>query len=145
MKTRRAQLAVLAFAFTLVAAFVVSFVLGLRNDQPAAAASIAARAPIPGINSGKRVEVLNGSGRAGLARQATDQLRSAGFDVVLLGNAARTESASVALDRVGKLELARAVAGALGIARFETSLDSTRLVEVSVILGKDWQPAAGNR
>jgi hypothetical protein len=138
MKSNRAETLVLAFAFTLVAAFIVSFALGLRSDPPTAAATIGPAPPLPGINSGKRVEVLNGSGRSGLARQATERLRAAGFDVVYLGNAASRETSSVVLDRAGKLELARAVADALGIARAETSRDSTRLVEVTVIIGTDW-------
>ena len=141
MKSSRAQLVVLSLALLLVGAFVVSFVLGL-GDQSGGVTVNANTPPVPSINSGRRVEVLNGSGRAGLARQATDQLRAAGFDVVYFGTAPRPESSSIALDRVGKVEIAQAVANALGIAHTETRRDSTRLVEVSVILGSDWQPPA---
>ena len=140
MKASRVQLMLLGVALLLVGAFVVSFVLKLGAGDGGTTSSTNAPA-VPGINSGKRVEVLNGSGRSGLARQATDRLRSAGFDVVYLGNAPKPESVSVALDRVGKLEVARAVGSALGITRVITRRDSTRLVEVSVILGSDWQPA----
>jgi LytR cell envelope-related transcriptional attenuator len=139
MKSSRAQFIVLSLALLLVGAFVVSFVLGL-GDQSRGITVNANTPPVPGINSGRRVEVLNGSGRSGLARQATDRLRAAGFDVVYFGNAAKAESTSIALDRMGKLDIAQAVANALGITRTETRRDSTRLVEVSVILGSDWQP-----
>jgi hypothetical protein len=139
MKTKHAQTVVLSLALLLVGAFVVSFVLGLGDESRGVTVN-ANIPPVPSIDSGRRVEVLNASGRAGLARQATDQLRAAGFDVVYFGNAARAESTSIALDRVGKFEIAQAVANALGIARTETRRDTTRLVEVSVILGSDWQP-----
>jgi hypothetical protein len=140
LKATRAQLIVLGAVLLLVGAFVISFVRGLGGDDRIATGNASSR-PVPDINSGKRVEVLNASGRSGLARQATDRLRDAGFDVVYLGNAPKPESLSVALDRVGKLELAQAAANTLGISRSETRRDTTRLVEVSVILGKDWQPA----
>ena len=142
MKASRTQLFVLGVALLVVGAFVISFVLGLGDGTGGVTTNGANAPPVPGINSGRRVEVLNGSGRSGLARQATERLRSAGFDVVYLGNAAKPESVSVAFDRVGKVELAQAVANALGIKRVVTRRDSTRLVEVSVILGRDWQPAA---
>jgi hypothetical protein len=122
----------------LVLAFVVSFALGLRSPSVTTRAADPQRI-VPGVFSGRRVEVLNAAGIAGLARQATETLRAAGYDVVFFGNASRlAEPGSRVLDRVGKPELARAVAERLRISRVETRLDSTRLVEVSVILGKDW-------
>ena len=139
MKPSRRQLIGVGLAVFLAAAFALSFLLKSGAGPPRVSNDPNAP-PLPGINSGKRVEVLNGSGRSGLARQATDKLRSAGFDVVYLGNAPQPESLSVAFDRVGKLELAQDVASALGIKRVLTRRDSTRLVEVSVILGSDWQP-----
>jgi LytR cell envelope-related transcriptional attenuator len=145
MKLTRTQIFVLSLAFALVAAFIVSFVITLRSDTPRVTATVGNGPALPGVNSGKRVEVLNGSGRSGLARLATDQLRMAGFDVVYLGNAPKQAKSSVAFDRVGKIELARAVAKTLGIARAETSRDTTRLVEVSVILGTDWVPPGDKR
>ena len=63
-----------------------------------------------------RVEVLNAGGMAGRAREATRQLRDIGFDVVHFGNAARFDrDSTVVLDRVGRLDLARAVSEALGV------------------------------
>ena len=132
---------VLAATATLVIAFVVSFALGMR--QPATPA-MAADPPriVPGISSGKRVEILNASGKTGQARGATEILRSSGYDVVYFGNASRAgDSMSAVWDRVGKPEVARAIADRLNIGRVETRLDSTRLVEVSVVLGRDWTGA----
>lgn len=88
-----------------------------------------------------RVEVLNGGGRAGMARAATDRLRDLGFDVVYYGNADSFErDSSVVLDRVGRPDLARAVAEGARIPRIRSAADSNLLVDVSVVLGKDWEP-----
>ena len=138
---------ILAAVAALVVAFVVSFALGMR--QPSGP-TVSADPPriVPGISSGKRVEVLNASSKSGQARTATDALRSAGYDVVYFGNAGTSnDSSSVVLDRVGKPEIARAVAKQLNIARVETRLDSTRLVEASVVLGPEWaaENARGRR
>jgi hypothetical protein len=44
------------------------------------------------------------------------------------------------LDRVGRPEWARSVAEALRIPASEADPDSTRLVDVTVLLGADWEP-----
>jgi len=89
-----------------------------------------------------RVEVLNASGRAGLAREATRELRDLGFDVVVIGNApsGSDPDRSVVYDRVGRLELARQVADAIRIRRVEARPDSNLVLDVTVTLGKDWAP-----
>lgn len=87
-----------------------------------------------------RVEVLNGGGQSGAARRATEQLRDAGFDVVLLGNAERfDQDSSVVYDRVGRMKWAEAVAEALGIHNVESLPDTNLYVDVSVVLGRDWR------
>jgi hypothetical protein len=90
-----------------------------------------------------RVEVLNGGGRSGMAREATDRLRSHGFDVVYWGNASSFgRENSVVLDRVGNPETATSVAEALGITGVRTEPDSSLLLDVSVVLGQDWEPVS---
>lgn len=86
-----------------------------------------------------RVEVLNGGGRAGMARLATEELRDRGFDVVYFGNGSPVEASEV-VDRVGRPELARDVARGLGLERVRSEADSTRFVDVTVHLGPDWGP-----
>jgi hypothetical protein len=100
----------------------------------------AARAPAGRV----RVQVLNATRTHGLARVATDVLRDRGFDVVETGNAPRGFGAdsSLVLDRVGHLEVASQAAAALGITRVETKLDSTLIVEATVVLGNDWKAPA---
>ena len=85
------------------------------------------------------VDVRNAGGVDGMARTATDHLRTAGFDVVSLGNAsAFGHDTTVVIDRVGELETAAAVARALGVARVTSEPDSNLFVDVTVRLGSDW-------
>jgi hypothetical protein len=90
-----------------------------------------------------KVQVLNGSGVTGLAARATRYLRDRGFDVVESGNYSEKLDSTLVLDRGGKGEWARLVARALGVPLVETRPDSTRLVDVTVVLGSDWIPPSG--
>jgi hypothetical protein len=91
-----------------------------------------------------RVEVLNAGGVAGRAGAATVRLRDLGFDVVSYRNAGSfgRDSSSV-VDRVGRLELARAVAGVLGIQQVISDPDPNLFVDVTVVLGMDWRGGEG--
>lgn len=131
----------------LVAAFVASAIAGMGEDRDAAGGRAAAdpAAPRPAdtpAHAEIRVEVLNGAGEAGLAREVTHQLRASGFDVVYFGNARRFDHArSVVFDRVGDPARARMVATSLAIDSIATLRDSTLLLDVSVVLGQDWGPS----
>ena len=100
-----------------------------------------------------RVEVVNAGGVSGLAGQATDRLRDAGFDVVGFRNAPEwTDDSSQVLDRVGDIQMAEAVAKALGIGNVLSQPDTNLYVDVSVMLGGEWsapeaasEPASGAR
>ena len=89
-----------------------------------------------------RVEVQNGGGVTGMARTATDVLRTAGFDVVKFGNARAFDPGrpSVVIDRVGRDEAAHAIAKALGIDNVLSEPDPNLYVDVTVVLGSPWQP-----
>jgi hypothetical protein len=138
----RTENALLVVAALSVVAFLVSFGLGLRGRAASTDRltpdSIAAD---DFLNRGRapRVEVLNGAGRSGMARAATDRLRGAGFDVVFFGNARTSTDTSYVLDRVGRPAAARAVAQALGISRVHTAVDSALFLEATVVLGRDLQ------
>jgi hypothetical protein len=85
-----------------------------------------------------RVEVLNGSGRTGVAARVAEQLRSRGLDVVYVGNAPSFGfDETLIIDRVGCADCALTVAEAVGFGTVTEEVDSLRLVEVSVILGAD--------
>lgn len=143
----RTENALLVVASLSVVAFLVSFGVGLRGGatsmDPLSPDSITAH---DFLNRGRatRVEVLNGAGRSGMARAATDRLRAAGYDVVFFGNARTFTDTSYVLDRVGRTDAARAVAQALGISRVHTAIDSTLFLEATVILGQDWGGSAGS-
>jgi calcineurin-like phosphoesterase len=87
------------------------------------------------------VEVLNASGRDGLARRVTRELRSRGLDVVSFGNEPGTDSTLVILRR-GDGGAADAVRGALGQGIVRAELDSLRRVDVTVVLGTDFRMEA---
>jgi hypothetical protein len=91
-----------------------------------------------------RVEVLNATSTRGLARRAMRQLRDAGFDVVDMGTApasARRDTTLV-LSRSGHDEWAALVAEALGGGRVEARPDSSRYLDVTVLLGTTYRPPA---
>jgi len=91
------------------------------------------------------VEVLNGSGRRGLARAATRVLRQAGFDVVYFGSASDPVRETLALARRGDSAVAAKVAAALGAHRVRLATDTLLRVDVTVLLGEDYQPPPGIR
>ena len=89
-----------------------------------------------------RVQVLNTTRTRGLARRATMHLRDRGFDVVDTGTDPQTRDSTLVLDRSGHPEWAALVAGALGGARVEARPDSSRYLDVTVLLGSSWRPPA---
>ena len=86
------------------------------------------------------VEVLNGTGRQGVARTATRMLRSHGVDVVFLGNADSAERTTRVIVRRGDPERARTVVGVLRTGKIVVEADTFRRVDISVILGEDFRP-----
>lgn len=84
------------------------------------------------------VEVLNGTDRSGLARVGARVLRRAGFDVVYLATAPATDSTTIIVRR-GQLDAGKEVRKALGFGRVKAVADSTRRVDVTVILGPDFR------
>ena len=88
-----------------------------------------------------KVEVLNSTVTKGLARRATLFLRDRGFDVVGSGTARPVRDSTLVLDRSGHPEWAKLVARALN-ARMESRPDSSRYLDVTVLLGGNWRPPA---
>ena len=84
------------------------------------------------------VEVLNGTATSGLARVGARVLRKAGFDVVYLATAPAVDSTTV-LVRRGGVAVATRVRKALGTGKVKEMRDSTRHVDVTVILGPDFR------
>jgi hypothetical protein len=90
-------------------------------------------------NTRVRVEIINATRTRGLARRATRLLRDRGFDVVTYTTSGRTQDTTVVLDRSNHLEWARLVGQALGGARVEARPDTSRYVDVTVLLGSSWR------
>lgn len=86
-----------------------------------------------------KVEVLNATRTRGLARRATRYLRDRGFDVVGSGTASEQRDSTLVLDRSSHPEWAYLVGRAMR-ARVAAQPDSSRYLDVTVILGSDWRP-----
>jgi hypothetical protein len=137
----------IALAGGVVLAGAVGAWLALRSPAETAAGA-APPAPVvaPEIRAPDsvriRVQVLNATHTRGLARRATRYLRDRGFDVVDAGNTTPVRDSTLVLDLVSKPEWARLVAQALGGARVESRPDSSRYLDVTVVLGRSWRPPA---
>jgi LytR cell envelope-related transcriptional attenuator len=95
--------------------------------------------PLPSPGRGITVEVLNASGRAGLARGATRLLRRQGLDVVFFGNGDTAADSTRIIVRKGDPGAGRDVRDALGVGRVTIQPDTLRRVDVSVTLGRDFR------
>jgi len=89
-----------------------------------------------------QVEVLNGCGVSGIAKNTTDYLRKSEVDVVYMGNYSRYDVAnSQVIDRSGNRENALKIASFLGIDEkyVQTEKDKNKQLDASIILGKDYK------
>jgi hypothetical protein len=87
-----------------------------------------------------RVEVLNATKVHGLARRATQYLRDRGYDVVASGTARDQRDSTLIIDRTNHPVWAGRVARAFGGARVELAPDTSRYVDITVLLGATWRP-----
>lgn len=139
--SRGARIGSLVLALALVGVLGV-VVARSRTGPPAGIPASTLNASDHGLGR-VRVEVLNGGDVSGMARDGRDVLRSAGFDVVSIGNtAALHPDSSVVIDRIGNPEMAEAVAKALRIRNVRSEPDSNLYLDVSVWLGSNWNPEA---
>ena len=108
------------------------------TPAPVAAAGPPADARAP-AGTRIKVEVLNATRTRGLARRATLFLRDRGFDVVASGNTAEQRAVTLVLDRSQHPDWANVVGRAMQAA-VQSRPDTSRYVDVTVILGADWRP-----
>ena len=88
--------------------------------------------------SAVRVEILNGCGERGAATSMRTALLNRGYNVVSFGNARQFDfEHTIVVDRGGHPDLAGLVARDLGCRRGITQIDTTRYIDVTVILGSD--------
>lgn len=86
------------------------------------------------------VEVLNATKVRGLARRAALTLRDQGFDVVSTGTNRDPFDSTQVLDRTGHREWALRAARAMGGATVLVRPDSSRDVDLTVLIGASWRP-----
>ncbi|HMA21325.1 MAG TPA: LytR C-terminal domain-containing protein [Gemmatimonadaceae bacterium] len=109
-----------------------------KLDLPFQQASTATQPLVPpGVRI--KVEVLNATKVRGLARRATMYLRDRGFDVVAAGTSSEQLSKTLILDRSNHPQWAALAARAFN-ARVESRPDSSRYLDVTVLIGSDWRP-----
>jgi LytR cell envelope-related transcriptional attenuator len=133
------RLAVVVLAVALLAA-VLATRGAMRGRQ------VVQRQAPPDVNAPEgsrvRVQVLNATTTRGLARRATMHLRDRGFDVLETGTAPAQLDSTIVLDRSGHPDWAKRVADVLGGARVESRPDSSRYLDVTVLLGRSWRAPA---
>lgn len=88
------------------------------------------------------VEVLNGTDTRGLARRGMFVLRDLGFDVVGTGNAEQKADTTTVYVRSGRDDWGQLAAQGLGGARVITRPDSSRYLDLTIVLGRSWRPPA---
>ena len=88
-----------------------------------------------------RVRVVNTTSTRGLARRATLLLRDFGYDVVDFDTDARRRRTTTMIQvHTGQDEAASRVRRVLGTGEMETVPDSLRYLDLTILLGRDWQP-----
>ncbi len=96
---------------------------------------------VPAVpHSSIKIAVLNGTDVSGLARRATEILRDKGFDVMEYENAQTKINKTIIIDHYSSdMEYGRIVGRAIGCRNITTKIDSSRIVKVTIIIGKDYR------
>jgi hypothetical protein len=146
-KGRRRIVVVLLLGLILIAAGAAA---GMRRYRTVAAGASGASGVMHAASTERlpdslrvRVQVLNSTKTHGLARRATMLLRDSGFDVVEIGTTADTSYTTLVLVLSGHPEWAKHVAHVMGVARTEARTDSSRYLDIAVVLGSTWRPPPG--
>lgn len=134
---RRAVLTLIACM--LVGAAAVVGARRYRVDIAAANAPAEVRAP---DSVRVRVEVLNATKTRGLARRATMLLRDRGFDVLEVGTVRDARDTTLVIDLTEHPDWAARVAAVMEPARVVSRPDSSRYLDISVLIGSAWRPAS---
>ncbi len=139
------QAAIAAGALLIAAAGIIT-VTAKRSGRSAGIIALPARTipidakPPDGVRV--RVEVLNATKIRGLAKHVTQHLREAGFDVVSVGGAHEVRDSTLVIDRTGHPDWAWRLARALGGAAIRSTPDTSRYVDLTVLVGSAWRAPA---
>ena len=116
----------LAVLFIVVAALIVSTALRVGPQSVGRP-----KGPI-------RIELLNGSGRSGLAGELASYLRDGGFDVLVVSNADRADYRNtLVVNRTESHEPGSIVADYLGTRHLIQQIRAQEMIDVTVIVGRD--------
>jgi hypothetical protein len=135
-RRRRYGRIILVFLILCVVAWIAWLIVNAFSTPSVTYAPYDARAP---EGTRIKVEVLNATKTKGLARRATLYLRDRGFDVVGSGNVTEQRATTIVYDRSSHPDWARLVARAMR-APVAARTDSSRYLDVTVLLGSDWRP-----
>ena len=118
--------------WTLAALFVVIAALGVSTALRVGPQTVGRpKAPL-------RIELLNGSGRSGLAGELASYLRDGGFDVLLVSNADRSDYRNtLVVNRSESPEAGNIVADYLGTRHVIQQIRAQEMIDVTVIVGRD--------
>lgn len=86
------------------------------------------------------VEVWNASGKSGAARAARDALIKSGFNVVEWGNYSVYQQRTVINNMCEEVSAGLVARNALGSGDIINRYDASRTVDISVIIGEDYEP-----
>lgn len=93
-----------------------------------------------GYNDSIQLNILNATGKSGLASKARNYLRQLGFDVVEIGNYETELDSSLVIDRLGDKTSSFKLTRAVGINenKIQTVIDSSLYLRATLVLGKDF-------
>jgi hypothetical protein len=126
----------------LVVVLSASAVVAHARRAPTPLLAALAEAPRAPAGARIRVQVLNTTKTRGLARRATRLLRDRGFDVVEIGTVGPTIDTTVVLDLSGHPTWADAAAKVMAPAPTRVRADSSRYLDITVLIGSTWRPPA---
>jgi hypothetical protein len=89
-----------------------------------------------------KVEVLNATNIRGLARRGTFVMRDLGFDVVNSGNSSEKLDSTTVIVRNGRMDWGELAAQGLGGGRVIARPDTSRYLDLTILLGSTWRPPA---
>lgn len=142
----RLQVALLVAVLLAAGVLIGSFLIEWRHtrlDTPDPESTFARTPREIAVNSAPvriRVEVLNGAGAVGAAKQIGERFRRMGFDVVYTGNAGDFDvMRSHLIDRSGRPGAADSVADSAGIDSLVSDLKPELHLDATVVLGADWE------
>jgi polyisoprenyl-teichoic acid--peptidoglycan teichoic acid transferase len=107
----------------------------------------ASRPTLANTEGGRRLEIRNGNGVPGVSSEVAQRLIPLGFRVLLTGNADRFDHRETRIlvytDDEEQLAVAREIRDALGLGRIELSEVPQDVVDITIVVGRDYVEARG--